>query len=124
MISEKVEKLLREFSEKEEEEHVSTYNKVAMTAKEEGYADVETMLCAFAEEEEKIAQTARAVADTLKVKELLKEFAEKEEEEHVSTYNKVAMTAKEEGYSDVEAMLCAFAEEEEKIAETAKRVAA
>jgi len=57
-----LEKILNEFAEKEEKEHVDTYNKVALTAKAEGYADVEAMLCAYAEEEAKIAQTAKNVA--------------------------------------------------------------
>ncbi|WP_230955819.1 hypothetical protein [Sulfolobus acidocaldarius] len=62
MISSKVEKILEEFSIKEGEEHISTYNKIAMTAKAEGYADIEAMLCAFAEEEAKIAETVGKVA--------------------------------------------------------------
>ena len=118
-----LEKILTEFAEKEGKEHVDTYNKVALTAKAEGYTDVEAMLCAYAEEEAKIAETARKVSELLKVKALLSEFAEKEGKEHVDTYNKVAMTAKAEGYADVEAMLCAYAEEEAKIAQTAKAVA-
>ncbi|WP_230937894.1 hypothetical protein [Sulfolobus acidocaldarius] len=124
MISSKVEKILEEFSIKEGEEHISTYNKIAMTAKAEGYADIEAMLCAFAEEEAKIAETVGKVATELKVKKLLSDFATKEGEEHISTYNKIAMTAKAEGYADIEAMLCAFAEEEAKIAETVGKVAA
>ncbi|AHC50580.1 rubrerythrin [Sulfolobus acidocaldarius SUSAZ] len=124
MISSKVEKILEEFSMKEGEEHISTYNKIAMTAKAEGYADIEAMLCAFAEEEAKIAETVGKVATELKVKKLLSDFATKEGEEHISTYNKIAMTAKAEGYADIEAMLCAFAEEEAKIAETVGKVAA
>ncbi|WP_196489302.1 hypothetical protein [Sulfolobus acidocaldarius] len=64
------------------------------------------------------------VATELKVKKLLSDFATKEGEEHISTYNKIAMTAKAEGYADIEAMLCAFAEEEAKIAETVGKVAA
>jgi rubrerythrin len=119
-----LEKILNGFAEKEGKEHVDTYNKVALTAKAEGYADVEAMLCAYAEEEAKIAQTAKNVSELLKVKALLSEFAEKEGKEHVDTYNKVALTAKAEGYADVEAMLCAYAEEEAKIAQTAKNVAA
>lgn len=57
-----LEKILNEFAKKEGKEHVDTYNKVALTAKAEGYADVEAMLCAYAEEEAKIAQTAKNVA--------------------------------------------------------------
>ncbi|MEM0071758.1 MAG: rubrerythrin, partial [Metallosphaera sp.] len=43
--------------------------------------------------------------------------------EHVSEYNNVAMKAKAEGHMDVEAMLCAYAEQEKDIAEATKRVA-
>ncbi|ALU29540.1 hypothetical protein ATY89_05995 [Sulfolobus acidocaldarius] len=123
MISSKVEKILEEFSIKEGEEHISTYNKIAMTAKAEGYADIEAMLCAFAEEEAKIAETVGKVATELKVKKLLSDFATKEGEEHISTYNKIAMTAKAEGYADIEAMLCAFAKEGEEHISTYNKIA-
>jgi rubrerythrin len=59
---EKVEALLRSFSVKEAAEHVSTYDRVAMDAKAEGFADVEAMLCTFAAQEKEIAETARKVA--------------------------------------------------------------
>jgi rubrerythrin len=124
MALQNIEKILEEFAQKEGKEHVDTYNKVALTAKAEGYADIEAMLCAYAEEEAKIAETARKVSELLKVKALLSDFAVKEGKEHVDTYNKVALTAKAEGYADIEAMLCAYAEEEAKIAETAQKAAA
>ncbi|WP_230949650.1 hypothetical protein [Sulfolobus acidocaldarius] len=94
-----------------------------MTAKAEGYADIEAMLCAFAEEEAKIAETVGKVATELKVKKLLSDFATKEGEEHISTYNKIAMTAKAEGYADIEAMLCAFAKEGEEHISTYNKIA-
>ncbi|MBB5253423.1 hypothetical protein [Sulfurisphaera ohwakuensis] len=118
-----VKEILNKFVEKESEEHVSTYNNVALTAKAEGYSDIEAMLCAYAEEEKNIAETARKVLELLSVKEVLSKFAEKENAEHVAEYNKVALTAKAEGYSDIEAMLCAYAEQEEDIARTARKVA-
>jgi rubrerythrin len=101
----------------EKEQHIAEYNKVAMKAKEEGYPQIEQMLCAFAEQEAKIAETLS------KIKSILREFAEKESEEHIAEYNKVAMKAKEEGYPQIEQMLCAFAEQEAKIAETTKNIA-
>ncbi|BAB67209.1 hypothetical protein [Sulfurisphaera tokodaii] len=118
-----VKEILNKFVEKESEEHVSTYNNVALTAKAEGYSDIEAMLCAYAEEEKNIAETARKVLELLSVKEVLSKFAEKENAEHVAEYNKVALAAKAEGYSDIEAMLCAYAEQEEDIARTARKVA-
>ncbi|BFI76377.1 hypothetical protein [Sulfurisphaera ohwakuensis] len=118
-----VKEILNKFVEKESEEHVSTYNNIALTAKAEGYSDIEAMLCAYAEEEKNIAETARKVLELLSVKEVLNKFAEKENAEHVAEYNKVALTAKAEGYSDIEAMLCAYAEQEEDIARTARKVA-
>ena len=59
---EKVEALLRNFSVKEAAEHVSTYDRVAMDAKAEGFADIEAMLCAFAAQEKERAETAKRVA--------------------------------------------------------------
>ena len=118
-----IKEVLSKFVEKESEEHVSTYNNVALTAKAEGYADVEAMLCSYAEQEAEIANVASKVVEMLSVKEVLGKFAEKESAEHVATYNNVALTAKAEGYADVEALLCAYAEEEAKIAETARKVA-
>ncbi|QIW24900.1 hypothetical protein EWF20_12705 [Sulfolobus sp. S-194] len=118
-----VKEILNKFVEKESEEHVSTYNNVALTAKAEGYSDIEAMLCAYAEQEEDIARTAKKVLELLSVKEVLSKFAEKENAEHVAEYNKVALTAKAEGYSDIEAMLCAYAEQEEDIARTARKIA-
>ncbi|BFH72503.1 hypothetical protein SJAV_04470 [Sulfurisphaera javensis] len=118
-----IKQVLNKFVEKESEEHVSTYNNVALTAKAEGYADIEAMLCAYAEEEKNIAETAKKVLELLSVKDVLSKFAEKESAEHVATYNNVALTAKAEGYADIEAMLCAYAEQEAEIAKTAKKVA-
>jgi len=118
-----IKEVLSKFVEKESEEHVSTYNNVALTAKAEGYADIEAMLCSYADQEAQIASTANKVVDMLAVKEVLSKFAEKEDAEHVATYNNVALTAKAEGYADIEAALCAYAEQEAKIAETAKKVA-
>ena len=66
----------------------------------------------------------KMVFDLAKVESLLRNFAAKEAAEHVSTYDKVAMAAKAEGFTDIEAMLCAFAAQEKEIAETAKSVAA
>jgi rubrerythrin len=62
MAPQNIEKILEEFAQKEGKEHVDTYNKVALTAKAEGYADIEAMLCAYAEEEAKIAETAQKAA--------------------------------------------------------------
>ncbi|TRM97303.1 rubrerythrin, partial [Sulfolobus sp. B1] len=41
------------------------YNKVAMTAKAEGHEDIERMLCSFADQEAKIAETIKSVAKAL-----------------------------------------------------------
>ncbi|MCI2415387.1 MAG: rubrerythrin [Candidatus Aramenus sp.] len=108
---------LEQFAKEEGEEHVSEYNNVAMKAKAEGHADVEAMLCAYAEQEKGIAEaTAKVVA-------MLKSFAKEEGEEHVSEYNNVAMKAKAEGHADIEAMLCAYAEQEKGIAEAVSKAA-
>lgn len=112
-----VTKLLGEFVKEEGQEHVAEYDNVAMKAKEEGHLDVEKMLCSYAEQEKDIAES------TAKVLALLSDFAREEDMEHVSEYNDVAMKAKEEGHADIEAMLCAYAEQEKQIAETAKKVA-
>jgi rubrerythrin len=110
-------KLLGDFAKEEDEEHVSEYNNVAMKAKAEGHDDIEAMLCAYAEQEKGIADASK------KVLAMIKDFAKEEDEEHVSEYNNVAMKAKAEGHDDIEAMLCAYAEQEKGIAETAKKVA-
>ncbi|MDT7861705.1 MAG: rubrerythrin [Saccharolobus sp.] len=104
-------------AKEEQDQHVSEYNKVAMTAKQEGHEDIEKMLCSFAEQEAKIAETL------MKVSKVLEEMAKEEEMQHISEYNKVAMTAKQEGHEDIEKMLCSFAEQEAKISETIKAVA-
>ncbi|AEB95348.1 hypothetical protein [Metallosphaera cuprina] len=109
--------MLNEFTREEAEEHVSEYNNVAMKAKAEGHMDVEAMLCAYAEQEKDIAEATKRVSS------MLNEFTREEAEEHVSEYNNVAMKAKAEGHMDVEAMLCAYAEQEKDIAEATKRVA-
>nr|WP_240938866.1 rubrerythrin [Metallosphaera hakonensis] len=113
----KVASMLNEFTREEAEEHVSEYNNVAMKAKAEGHMDVEAMLCAYAEQEKDIAEATKKVAS------MLNEFTREEAEEHVSEYNNVAMKAKAEGHMDVEAMLCAYAEQEKDIAEATKKVA-
>ncbi|ARM74999.1 rubrerythrin [Acidianus manzaensis] len=114
--SQKVLAMLKDFAKEEDEEHIAEYNNVAMKAKEEGYVDIETMLCAYADQEKGIAETsARVLA-------MLKDFAKEEDEEHIAEYNNVAMKAKEEGHVDVEKMLCAYAEQEKDIAETTKKV--
>ncbi|AEE95160.1 hypothetical protein [Acidianus hospitalis] len=112
-----VTKLLGEFVKEEDQEHVAEYDNVAMKAKEEGHLDVEKMLCSYAEQEKDIAES------TAKVLAMLSDFAREEDMEHVAEYNDVAMKAKEEGHADIEAMLCAYAEQEKQIAETAKKVA-
>ncbi|EZQ01723.1 rubrerythrin [Candidatus Acidianus copahuensis] len=112
-----VNSVLSDFAVEEDAEHVAEYNNVAMKAKEEGHADVEAMLCAYAEQEKDIANTSA------KVMKMLKDFAVEEDAEHVAEYNNVAMKAKEEGHADVEAMLCAYAEQEKDIAEATKRIA-
>ncbi|MBW9140758.1 MAG: rubrerythrin, partial [Candidatus Aramenus sp.] len=81
------------------------------------HADIEAMLCAYAEQEKGIAEA------TSKVVAMLKNFAKEEGEEHVSEYNNVAMKAKAEGHADIEAMLCAYAEQEKGIAEAVSKVA-
>ncbi|ACP44360.1 conserved hypothetical protein [Sulfolobus islandicus Y.G.57.14] len=106
-----------EMAKEEQEQHISEYNKVAMTAKQEGHEDIEKMLCSFADQEAKIAETIA------KVSKVLNEMAKEEQEQHISEYNKVAMTAKQEGHEDIEKMLCTFAEQEAKISETIKSVA-
>jgi len=111
-----VSEILGEALSEEEMQHVEEYNRVAMKAKEEGYPQIEQMLCEFSQQEAKIAETLA------KVKALLREFAEKESEEHVEEYNRVAMKAKEEGYPQIEQMLCEFSQQEAKIAETAKNI--
>ncbi|EHP70807.1 MAG: rubrerythrin [Metallosphaera yellowstonensis] len=111
------ESMLGQFTKEEAEEHVSEYNNVAMKAKEEGHADIEAMLCAYAEQEKDIAEATR------KVSAMLGQFTKEEAEEHVSEYNNVAMKAKEEGHADIEAMLCAYAEQEKDIAEATRKVA-
>lgn len=60
-----VTKLLGEFVKEEDQEHVAEYDNVAMKAKEEGHADIEAMLCAYAEQEKQIAETAKKVAKAL-----------------------------------------------------------
>ncbi len=47
----------------------------------------------------------------------VKDMAKEESEQHVSEYTNVAMAAKAEGHDDIEAMLCAFSEQEKGIAE-------
>lgn len=106
-----------EMAKEEKEQHIAEYNKVALTAKSEGHEDVEKMLCTFAEQEGKIADTIKGVA------EVLKEIANEEEEQHISEYNRVALAAKSEGYEEIEKMLCSFAEQEQKIAEAVRSVA-
>jgi len=81
-------------AKEEQDQHVSEYNKVAMTAKQEGHEDIE-----------------KCYAASLNKKQNCRE------------YNKVAMTAKQEGHEDIEKMLCSFAEQEAKISETIKAVA-
>jgi rubrerythrin len=115
--SKKVLAMIKDFAKEEDEEHVSEYNNVAMKAKAEGHDDIEAMLCAYAEQEKGIADASK------KVLAMIKDFAKEEDEEHVSEYNNVAMKAKAEGHDDIEAMLCAYAEQEKGIAETAKKVA-
>lgn len=61
----KVLAMLRQFAKEEADEHVAEYNKVAMKAKEEGHVDIETMLCAYAEQEKEIAEAAKKVARSL-----------------------------------------------------------
>ncbi|MEM0122826.1 MAG: rubrerythrin, partial [Saccharolobus sp.] len=114
---EELNEMVSGMAKEEEEQHVSEYNRVAMTAKQEGHEDIEKMLCSFSEQEAKIAETIAKVAK------VLKEMGKEEEEQHVSEYNRVAMTAKQEGHEDIEKMLCSFSEQEAKIAETIKSVA-
>jgi rubrerythrin len=110
--------LVQDMAKEESEQHLSEYNAVAMTAKAEGHSDVEAMLCSFAEQE-------KDIADVIKVglKSLVQDMAKEESEQHLSEYNAVAMTAKAEGHSDVEAMLCSFAEQEKDIADVIKSTA-
>ena len=55
------------------------------------------------------------------LKGLVNDMAKEETEQHVSEYINVANAAKAEGHDDIEAMLCAFSEQEKGIAETLKR---
>jgi len=55
------------------------------------------------------------------LKGLISDMAKEETEQHVSEYTNVANAAKAEGHDDIEAMLCAFSEQEKGIAETLKR---
>ena len=52
---------------------------------------------------------------------LVNDMAREETEQHVSEYTNVANAAKAEGHDDIEAMLCAFSEQEKGIAETLNR---
>ena len=52
---------------------------------------------------------------------LVNDMAREETEQHVSEYTNVANAAKAEGHDDIEAMLCAFSEQEKCIAETLNR---
>jgi len=70
---------------------------------------------------------AKAIFETLlrhqQLNNVVGSMAKEEQDQHVSEYNKVAMTAKQEGHEDIEKMLCSFAEQEAKISETIKAVA-
>ncbi|MEM4138626.1 MAG: rubrerythrin [Sulfolobaceae archaeon] len=69
---------------------------------------------------------AKAIFETLlkykNVTDIVSDALYEENKQHIEEYNRIAMKAKEEGYPQIEQMLCEFAEQEEKIAETAKKV--
>ncbi len=56
------------------------------------------------------------------VQSLVNDMAKEESEQHVSEYTNVANAAKAEGHDDIEAMLCAFSEQEKGIAETLNKI--
>jgi rubrerythrin len=109
--------LVSDMAKEETEQHVSEYTNVANAAKAEGHDDIEAMLCAFSEQEKGIAETLNRVG----MKRMISDMAKEETEQHVSEYTNVANAAKAEGHDDIEAMLCAFSEQEKGIAETLKR---